>query len=174
MSSSWDGIGGPDMTSGMQAIGSMFFGAPGGPPQELPIAPNHRGVDVSVSGQTVRVDVDALAEFSGLFLQMRDSGSLECNLIDFPGGAPVFRQVVFALVSKGGGAGDQAVLQVTDDTILQFLEAAWLLECPRIYDKVVESPYMRSLSSRRKVELLEHMLPFTHASSPTEGQQAQH
>lgn len=173
MSSSWDGIGGPDMTSGMQAIGSMFFGAQSGPPQEMPVAPGHQGVDVSVSGQSVRVDVDALAEFSGLFLQMRDSGSTECNLVDFPGGAGVFRQLVFSLVSTGPAAGEQSVLQVTDDTISHFLEAAWLLECPRIYDKVVESPYMRSLSSRRKVELLENMLPFTHASSPTEGQQAQ-
>jgi len=147
-------------------LSSIFFGAVDQRPPDPPVGPGHRGIDVLIDGQLLRVDVDVLAEASGLFLQVQSTSAAECPLEDFPGGITIFRQIVCLLTNFA----DQTPLQVTDENVLNLFEAAWLLECPRIFDVVMDSPYMRSLSSRRMVELLEHLLPFTAASSPMEGQ----
>lgn len=143
----------------------LFFGAPGEGIIDPPVADGHRGVNVLIDGQVLQVDLDILAEASGLFLQVQLTNAEEVPLEDFPGNIVVFRQIVAMLT----GFGDAARLKVTDDNVLSLFEAAWLLECPRVFDEVMGSSYMHSLSSRRKVELLEHLLPFTAASSPTES-----
>mmetsp|Transcript_82375 Transcript_82375/g.256037 ORF Transcript_82375/g.256037 Transcript_82375/m.256037 type:complete len:797 (+) Transcript_82375:80-2470(+) len=151
-------------------LSSLFFGSALEGPVDPPVSDGHRGIDVIIDGQALRVDVDALAEASGLFLQVQSTSAQECTLEDFPGGIAVFRQIIGLLVEPKG----ETQLQVTDDTVLNLFEAAWLLECPRVFDEVMDSLYMHSLSSRRKVELLEHLLPFTAASSPAEELDPQH
>lgn len=80
----------------------------------------------------------------------------------------MFRQIVWQLL--GTSESEPRALSLGADNIFELLEAAWLLECPRIFDEVVNASYTQALSSRQKVELLEHILPFTQASSPLENQ----
>jgi len=147
-----------------------FFGGTEPPPVDLLVAEGHQSVDVLIDGQAVQVDVDVLAESSGLFLQLQMTSTKDCPLEDFPGGVSVFRQIAEVLMSPDGTRR----LSVTDENMLSFLEAAWLLECPRIFDKVMDSPFTQALSSRRKAELLEHLLPFTQASCPAAKAGSEH
>jgi len=143
---------------------SFLFGSTGESAADPQVEEGHRGLDVIIDGTVLRVDVDALADASGLFLQVQSTNERECPLEDFPGGVDVFRQIVALLTPA-----EEAKLHVDEDNVLNLFEAAWLLECPRVFDEVMRSSYMRSLSSRRRVELLEHLLPFTAASNPSEG-----
>lgn len=149
----------------MNTLSSLFFGTQQTGPAAPEVKAGNRAIDVTVEGQTLRVDVDALADVSGLFLQVQSQEESECSLEDFPGGFAAFRQMVNVITSPK----EQGTIPVTEGNVLQLFEAAWLLECPRIFDEIMASPYMRSLSSRRKVELLETLLPFTSASNPIEG-----
>lgn len=148
-------------------LSSLLFGTAIEGPVDPPVPEGHRGVNVIIENQSVFVDVDALAKYSGLFLQVQSStGEKECPLEDFPGGIGVFRQIVRVLINTGDQGSTP--LDVGDGNVIDLIEAAWLLECPRIFDEVMDSPYMRSLSSRRKVEMLEHLLLYTAASTPSE------
>jgi len=146
---------------------SFFFGAANEGPADPPVPEGHRGIDVIIDGQALRVDVDILAQASGLFLQVQATSEQECPLEEFPGGIDIFRQIVRSLIR----CEEDVQLQVNDDNVLNLIEAAWLLECPRVFDEVMSSPYLRTLTSRKRVELLEHLLPFTAASNPAEAPQ---
>eukprot|EP00927_Polykrikos_kofoidii_P065694 TRINITY_DN61427_c0_g1_i1.p1 TRINITY_DN61427_c0_g1~~TRINITY_DN61427_c0_g1_i1.p1 ORF type:complete len:801 (+),score=127.15 TRINITY_DN61427_c0_g1_i1:175-2577(+) len=143
---------------------AWFFRGADSEAVDPPVPPGHQGVDVHINGQVIRADVDMLAEWSGLFLQIQASKADSCPLEDFPGGIVVFREIVNLFVDTE----PKRSLSVSDSNVLHMFEAAWLLECPMIFDEVMDSPYMHALSSRRKVELLEQLLPFTQASNSTE------
>eukprot|EP00930_Biecheleria_cincta_P086119 TRINITY_DN75487_c0_g1_i1.p1 TRINITY_DN75487_c0_g1~~TRINITY_DN75487_c0_g1_i1.p1 ORF type:complete len:797 (+),score=152.98 TRINITY_DN75487_c0_g1_i1:18-2408(+) len=144
---------------------SLFFGASGDGRGAPPVAEGHKAVKIVIDEEPLEVDVDLLSEVSGFFLQVQSTDSKECPLVDFPGGSSRFRDIVGLLIEKES-------LLVNDDTVLDLIEAAWLLECPKIFDEVMGSPFVHSLSSRRRAELLEHLLPFTAASSPAEAEHA--
>lgn len=144
-------------------LSALFFGTQKGDSEDPPVQEGHRSIEVLIDGTALQVDVDALAEHSGLFLQIQTTGASNCPLEDFPGGVPIFRQIAWGLSDPGNQP-----LQVTEENILNLCEAAWLLECPRVWEIILESAYLRSLSSRRTAELLEHLLPFTLASSSSQ------
>ncbi|CAE7196341.1 unnamed protein product [Symbiodinium natans] len=129
------------------------------------IQEGHKAVEVVIDGEHLKVDVDVLAEVSGLFLQVQSTDAKECPLLDFPGGLERFRDIAGFLV-------DGEALSVTEETVLDLMEATWLLECPRLLEDVMESPFAKSLSSRRRAEILEHILPYTAASSPADSEHA--
>lgn len=120
-------------------------------------------MEVIIDEEQLQVDVDVLAEVSGLFLQIQSTDAKECPLRDFPGGLDRFRSIVGFLV-------DGDALFVADDSVLDLLEATWLLECPSLLDGVMQSSFVTSLSSRRRAEILEHLLPYTAASSPADSE----
>jgi len=155
------------MTEGAPSSGDgwfsgLLFGTSTETAPVCAVAPGHRGIDVLIEDDRIHVDVDALAEVSGLFLQVQGSGDMECPLDDFPGGGANLKQILGVLTRN-------EELVVTDENAIQLFEAAWLLECPCLYDEVVGSSYMRLLSSRRKVAVLELLLPFTQESRPSES-----
>ncbi|CAE7367699.1 hypothetical protein AK812_SmicGene39243 [Symbiodinium microadriaticum] len=144
---------------------SFIFGASTEGRSPPTIQEGHKAVEVVIDGERLKVDVDVLAEVSGLFLQVQSTDQKECPLLDFPGGLERFRDIVGFLV-------DHEPLAVTEETVLDLMEATWLLECPRLLEDVMESAYAKSLSSRRRAEILEHILPYTAASSPADSEHA--
>ena len=103
---------------------SFIFGASTEGRSPPTIQEGHKAVEVVIDGERLKVDVDVLAEVSGLFLQVQVTDQKECPLLDFPGGLERFRDIVGFLV-------DQEPLAVTEETVLDLMEATWLLECPR-------------------------------------------
>ena len=150
---------------GSPAMFSYIFGTSNEGRSPPSIQEGHKAVEVVIDGERLKVDVDVLADVSGLFLQVQSTDAKECPLLDFPGGLERFRDIVGFLV-------DGETLAVTEETVLDLMEATWLLECPRLLDDVMESPFSKSLSSRRRAEILEHILPYTAASSPADSEHA--
>ena len=144
---------------------SFFFGSSTDGPPVPTIQEGNKTVDVIIENEQLEVDVDVLAEVSGLFLQIQSSDSKECPLSDFPGGLERFRSIVCFLI-------DKEALLVTEETVFDLLEATWLLECPSLLEGVMQSSFVTSLSSRRRAEILEHLLPYTAASSPADSEHA--
>ena len=142
---------------------SFIFGSSVDGPGPPTIQEGHQTVDVIIDGERLQVDVDVLAEVSGLFLQIQSTNAKECPLLDFPGGLERFTGIVRFLV-------DGTALVVSEDTVLDLLESTWLLECPRVLDEV--QSFAVSTSSRRRAEILEHVLPYTAASSPDSEHEA--
>ena len=147
------------------AMFSFFFGSSTDGPSPPTIREGHKTVQVIIDDERLQVDVDVLAEVSGLFLQIQSTDAKECPLRDFPGGLDRFRSIVGFLI-------DNEALAVGEDTVLDLLEATWLLECPSLLDGVMQSSFVTSLSSRRRAEILEHLLPYTAASSPADSEHA--
>lgn len=141
---------------------SYLFGSSTDGPHPPSIQEGHKTVDVIIDSERLLVDVDVLADVSGLFLQIQSTEAKECPLSEFPGGLERFRSIVGFLV-------DREPLNVSDDSVLDFLEATWLLECPSLLEGVMSSSFVSSLSSRRRAEILEHLLPYTAASSPADS-----
>ena len=110
------------------------------------IGDGHKTVEVIIDDEHLQVDVDVLAEVSGLFLQIQSTDAKDCPLREFPGGLERFRSIVGFLI-------DNDALTVVEDTVLDLLEATWLLECPSLLDGVMQSSFVTSLSSRRRVEI---------------------
>lgn len=144
---------------------SYLFGSSADGPSLPTIREGHKTVDVIIDHERLQVDVDVLAEVSGLFLQVQSTDAKECPLLDFPGGLERFRSIVCYLI-------DRDVLNVAEETVLDLLEATWLLECPSLLEGVMQSSFVLSLSSRRRAEILEHLLPYTAASSPADSEHA--
>eukprot|EP00929_Paragymnodinium_shiwhaense_P115003 TRINITY_DN83583_c0_g1_i1.p1 TRINITY_DN83583_c0_g1~~TRINITY_DN83583_c0_g1_i1.p1 ORF type:complete len:777 (+),score=214.32 TRINITY_DN83583_c0_g1_i1:156-2486(+) len=141
-----------------------LFGVGASQPLDPPVPEGHQAVDFFLDGSKMQVDVDTLGKYSRLFQQVQASKSKECPLDDFPGGLGNFRAIVKFLVQAA--EDPTAQLDVNDQNVVTIFEAAWLLECPRLFDAVMASSYIVNLSSRRKVELLDYVLPFSKASSP--------
>lgn len=108
---------------------------------------------IHIDGQTVNIDAQTahvLAEASGLFRHYHTIRTREIPLHDFPGGITVLRETLQIINS-----GDEAQpLRINDGNVLHLYEAAWLLECPQVLDKVNHSPYMRCLTLARRSELV--------------------
>lgn len=147
------------------AMFSFFFGSAADGRNPPSIGDGHKTVEVIIDDEHLQVDVDVLAEVSGLFLQIQSTDAKDCPLREFPGGLERFRSIVGFLI-------DNDALTVVEDTVLDLLEATWLLECPSLLDGVMQSSFVTSLSSRRRVEILEHLLPYTAASSPADSEHA--
>jgi len=111
------------------------------------------GVTIRIEGQTMELDGQtayALREACGLFRHFYSMRMRDIAIDDFPGGMSVFRET-FAIIIN---SEVDSHLRINDSNVLNLYEAAWLLECPQLLDKVTHSPYMQALSTDRRSALV--------------------
>lgn len=130
------------------------------------IPDEHRPVDVIVDETSVKVDVNIMAEVSGLFLQLKSTSAESCPLDNFPGGLETFEHIRRFFASRvfdsdAEGRPNPYQFHVNERNLRNLFEAAWLLECPKLIEELLSSAYVTGLSSRHAADVLEHVLPFT-------------